>query len=81
MYMSDLGFNMIYMYMSELGFNINHILCEWFKCNKLSLNVDKTHYMTIGKRCPDIAISLGGRLLSKARHVKFLGIIAYPNLN
>ena len=58
-----------------------HILCEWFKCNKLSLNVDKTNYMTIGKRCPDIAISLDGKLLSKASHVKFLGIIVDQNLN
>ena len=58
-----------------------HILCEWFKSNKLSLNVYKTNYMTIGKRGPDIAISLDGKLLSKESHVKFLGIIVDQNLN
>ncbi len=58
-----------------------HILCEWFKSNKLSLNVDKTNYMTIGKRGPDIAISIDGKLLSKASHFKFLGITVDQNLN
>ncbi len=53
-------------------------LSEWFRANKLSLNVVKTHYMLFGyKPIPKtlkLNINLDGKDIEKADSTKFLGV-------
>jgi hypothetical protein len=47
----------------------------WLIANKLSLNINKTFYMIIShKPIFNLAINIGGHLISRAQTVKFLGI-------
>jgi len=56
------------------------ILVEWFKSNRLSLNIDKTYYIIFSSRnkntAPDINnnITIDGKLILRVKNVKFLGI-------
>ena len=57
-------------------------LTEWFKVNKLSLNVLKSNYMVFGKNrshLPDV--KLNGVTLEKVFFTKFLGVIIDYKLN
>ena len=52
---------------------------NWFKANKLSLNVKKTNFILFGsKKIPDtvdkFSVSIDGLLLEQVEHTKFLGI-------
>lgn len=49
----------------------------WLRCNKISLNIDKTAYMIIsdGVVPDDIAINIRGTTLSCVHSTKFLGVI------
>ena len=54
---------------------------DWFKANRLSINVDKTNFMIMGtpqktfKFKNDISVLLDGRCLSRVNKTKFLGVI------
>ena len=63
-----------------------HKLSTWFQCNKLSLNVKKTHYIVFGsknKLCTDTNFQLyiDGHLLQRVTSTPFLGIIVDDKLN
>ena len=61
-------------------------VCNWFKCNKLSLNTAKTNLMFIGTSYPTNQINdkrsiyLDGCKLTQATEAKFLGITLDSNL-
>ena len=61
-------------------------MCNWFKCNKLSLNASKTNLMFIGtphqiKQVNDSRhIHLDGCKLTRVTEAKFLGITLDSNL-
>ena len=51
---------------------------EWLCCNKLSLNVSKTHYMSFTPRnkiVPDIDVKIHGVSVERVYATKFLGVI------
>lgn len=54
------------------------ILSDWFKANKLSLNIGKTVYMIFNKP-PNIDVhtelKLGSEVIKQTNHTKFLGLI------
>ena len=62
-------------------------LNEWFKANKLSLNVGKTHYMLLtNNNTPESItnqydIKIGMEEIERKKHVKFLGVVIDDNLN
>lgn len=49
---------------------------DWFKANKLSLNIDKTNYMVFGKPQQkfNFRICLDGKLINRTDKTKFLGV-------
>ena len=55
------------------------VLVDWLRANRLSLNIDKTHYMlfTPKKReiPPDINILINGTRLTRVTECKFLGVM------
>ena len=60
---------------------LNHDLSklnDWFKANKLSLNVNKTNYMLFNKNTallpPDVCLYIGTDKLEQVRCTKFLGL-------
>ena len=73
----------------ELQTKINsdlYLLNDWFKANKLSLNITKTSYMLFeGRRnLPDIdnfTVNINDNQLKRARHLKFLGVEIDDNLS
>ncbi len=58
-------------------------LCNWFKVNKLSLNIGKTNYLAIGKsqNRNNYSIYMDGAEITRRTHVKFLGIFVDDKLN
>jgi hypothetical protein len=58
---------------------------EWLNANKLSLNVDKTHYMifSIGRKVGDMTedIIINDAILKRVDHTKFLGVIIDSKLS
>ena len=63
-----------------------HIISNWFKLNKLSLNVTKTNYMIFkNKYSPsagiDVKISIDNNQLSQVKSTKFLGVLITDNLS
>jgi hypothetical protein len=73
---SDTNLNNLYQ-------KVNHdleILCDWFKANKLSLNVAKTNYMLFPSsflsqhNLSQNHIKIGNEVISRKSTVKFLGI-------
>jgi hypothetical protein len=60
-------------------------LAEWFRANKLSLNISKTNYILFGFKhgkqnmCRDILID--GKSIEQVTHTKFLGVYIDENLN
>ena len=63
------------------------LLSDWFKSNKLSLNLAKTTYLIFGKRKinanynPNLSVILDGAYISLATSAKFLGITIDSQLN
>ena len=63
-----------------------HIISNWFKLNKLSLNVATTNYMIFkNKYSPtasiDVNISTNNNQLSQVKTTKFLGVLIDDNLS
>ena len=61
-------------------------LSDWFRANKLSLNVKKTNYILFGrKRCPydpsNLNLYIDGLIIERVTHSKFLGVIIDEKLN
>ena len=60
-------------------------LAEWFRANKLSLNISKTNYILFGFKhgkqnmCRDILID--GKSIEQVTHTTFLGVYIDENLN
>ena len=66
---------------TELFSNMNHDLTQlndWFRANKLSLNVSKTNYVIFKKKSappmPDNILYIGNDKLENVRYTKFLGL-------
>ena len=60
-------------------------ICNWFKCNKLSLNTDKTNLMFLGtrhqtKNINSTHILLDGCELTRVQEASFLGVTLDQNL-
>ena len=57
---------------------------SWLDCNKLALNIDKTNFVLFHsprKKLPDhINIKFGKKNVSRAKYVKFLGILLDEHL-
>jgi hypothetical protein len=54
-----------------------HQLTKWFQENSLSLNVSKTYFMqfyTENQKNFESSIALDGKFITKANHIKFLGL-------
>ena len=74
---------------SDLMNIVNSELCklsEWFKANKLSLNIKKTHYIMFGnksKACFDsnFHIVIENNTLERVSSTKFLGVFVDEDLN
>jgi hypothetical protein len=67
---------------SSLGNIINseiEKLSEWFKANKLSINIKKSNYMIFKPRqkglVNDLSITLNGHIIDRVKEVAFLGVI------
>ena len=61
-------------------------LTEWFKSNKLSLNIAKTNFMLFSKKHPKpnddaINLSLANETINKVNSTKFLGMMIDDKLN
>ena len=58
---------------------------DWFKANKLTLNISKTNYAifsgSIDAHSMNLSLQIGNEYISKVQHVKFLGIIIDEKLN
>ena len=74
--------------LTELETSLNHelsLLYEWLKCNKLSLNITKTHYMVFRsprKKCStNLAIQIDNRVIERVVKTKFLGVILDEQLS
>ena len=57
----------------------------WLDVNRLSLNISKTNYITFHsttmKNPEDTSIRIGRKRLTKAKYVKFLGLLLDENLS
>ncbi len=60
-----------------------HYLCNWFKVKKLSLNIEKTNHLAIGRSQSrnNYSIYMDGAEIPRGTHVKFLGIFVDDQLN
>ena len=76
----------------DLAIAVRHIttdlenLTEWFKSNKLALNIAKTNFMLISKKHPKpnddtINLSLANKTINKVTSTKFLGMMIDHKLN
>ena len=65
---------------SEMCVKLNNDLqeiCEWLRCNKLSLNILKSHYMiftTKNKTAQDLDIKISNTAVERVYDTKFLGV-------
>ena len=67
----------------NISFDLN-TLSDWFKANKLSLNVNKTNYMIFKNiKTPDNSkiIKIGTEIIEQTSIAKFLGIFIDDQLN
>jgi hypothetical protein len=67
----------------NINLNLQHI-SDWFKINKLSLNISKTKYMlfhTPQRNTPKLNIEINNNPVEKLSHFNFLGLQIDSNLN
>lgn len=73
--------------LTELVKNINselEKLVEWLQSNKLSLNIDKTHYMIFSLKKTKYTsndVLINGKVIKQVKMTKFLGVILDEHLN
>ena len=81
-FLSDKDFNVLYDTMNNELYEV----CNWFKCNKLSLNASKTNLMLLETACKTKnanvsgSIYLDGCQLTRITNTKFLGMTIDENL-
>ena len=55
------------------------LISEWFKANKLTLNIDKTYYMVFHRGCRkfknNIEIVINNMKIRETKSIKYLGVI------
>ncbi len=61
-------------------------ISNWLSANRIQLNIDKTHFMVIGKhihtkKLPDLALSFNGCSIKQVKSMKILGVIIDENLS
>ena len=60
-------------------------IVEWVKCNKLSLYIDKTHYIIFrsSRKCPATTrhLIIDNEILKHVKYTKLLGVIIDEHLN
>ena len=76
---------------STLQQNINNELfniSNWFKLNKLSINLNKTEFMvlTTKQNKPELKVSIDNNsikqsIIHSSNHIKYLGVLIHDNLN
>ncbi len=73
---------------SSLGNIINgeiEKLSEWFRANKLSINIKKSNYMIFKPRqkglVNDLSITLNGHIIDRVKEVAFLGVVLDEHLS
>lgn len=71
---------------NELQLMMQHdadVLNDWFCRNVLTLNIDKTKYMTFGKAksMPDILVQFGGKSINRVKKFKYLGLVLDEELS
>lgn len=63
---------------SKMNNYINSIY-KWLACNRLSLNIDKTVYLTFGNYCDsvpiDFKVQIEGKTLKRVEYCKYLGVV------
>ena len=75
----------IFLFHSDLATlynNVNDVLghvSDWMLANKLTINIDKTNYTVFSPRRvsyddTNLKLFINGSIISKAKHVKYLGI-------
>ena len=73
-YISNKNLNHLYEF---VNIDLKH-LNDWFRANKLSLNVGKTHYMMISNSNTAISdtlvLNIGDSVIERKSCVKFLGV-------
>ena len=60
------------------------LVSNWFKINKLSLNVKKTNFMIFQNRTQsykDLEINVNGSPIKQTNNIKFLGLLIDPHLS
>ena len=60
------------------------LLTDWFRANKLSLNITKTKYMIFSntqQELPDIEFKFGAETINRVNELKFLGVHIDSKLN
>ena len=74
--------------LNELIDNINNELVhvvDWLSANKMSLNIEKTHYMVFCNRGRSFSLNsdvrIAGTNIERVNHTKFLGIIIDSKLS
>ena len=53
------------------------LLSNWFKANKLSLNLDKTNFImfrSTNKQIPKVSVTINSCCVCQFSHTKFLGV-------
>ena len=70
---------------SELDTHLNRIV-EWFKENKLTLNITKTKLMLFGsnhnlQNFQDVSLKFGEDEIERVDSFKYLGVVFDPNLS
>ena len=78
---SDNDINTLY---ENVNRNLSNI-ANWFECNKLSLNVDKTNYILFKQTRENVQftndIKINGKIISRCKYIQFLGITLDENIN
>ena len=69
----------------DMNLNLNSV-ADWFKANKISLNVGKTNYMLLSRKKSlvvpeEMKLAIGQNLLDRVHCAKFLGIFIDKRLD
>ena len=62
-----------------LSVDLQHI-SDWFLANKLTLNIDKSHYLHFGKKTTKVELNINNSALLEPTSLRFLGILLDKDL-